>query len=1742
MAFCPQIDKWFFPKNVTQNEIEFTGDHTPYENSDQWNWAALIQLTSHNGSSGWHLLSHWADSTGKRSFKFDTYYLGGKQWFRGRISHNGNLIAGDNTVEIEIPDSWMGQPILFGASFQLGTPSTASSTFYLHMVGPAGAVHTGSNTAIGPLYASSTEPIRMGYTDSEDYAMLWQHWNVQPAMANQDFEDLYNIVKHPLTDFSPTMYYGFNQNPPSVSGGTITMQGSLAEEWIVNHSSTSGLEITRETRRTALEKSAYIWNGIDQYMSLANGSGAEDFNPAGDFTVFCLHEYTATDIPLTAGGDILARKSSYKDGGTPGTASWEMYNGTGSTTKCVGSHNGSTRYIQSTGTLYEGTRVLSAVTFDLESPTSLKMTMYLISEHGTNISATTTIPAKLFETTHPVELFGTIASTVNLFKGMSFYMGFCNSTVGRWDLENLYNRAITPESLSPFCLIDFSKAVGATYTSEIGDYVFDVIGTPELWTCDTVPQLAGALAIEPNKVKVVFDKEMKNNAALIDTTNYTFEGAGLLPTNPDLVVRVDGTVVEAQLNQTMLQSAPHSVEVSNVVGLDDAPIDPFANKVSFYGMGIQPTKVGPCQEIDWWQFPNIGLNYLQLDGLAAAGVFNGDYFTFTTMLTLGGDSTPGGTLLEQWGGGSNQHAIKIYTSGNIDNYYFNVTTSVGGGSGGTGVDTASVKIPSSLFGKHILLGAKYDASVESIVLYVIGPGVNISESFDVYPGGIYSAADSYARLALSHISYARIWHIAFTKGIPIDWFYFEKVYLGITVPSGAPLLICNREVPADGLGIDLGNSADWIAHIAATPNALTKQDLRQELEKSWWEFDGASSLSLDHASGGSDFNGDNISIVAMVLDQKYPHEATYGSNIISKSSDQGAYTGQLGWELSAYFGNYQGSQISLNGTARQTWLLSTADIYQGSRVLEVMTFEVVDGSESWHKNYSVTEQGLFAATPRNHFGAKFFEGVAPVEIGGRILESLRNYGGNLFWVAAYDPTILTEQNCQDLYDRVITPQSLNPFFMMEFKEPVGATYTSEIGGYVFTVNGTPILRECDETPPGPITNLVLTPGTEQITLNWDNPTDPDFEGVMFRRKTTGYPTSPTDGDLAYDGLDETFIDPFLDPEETYYYSAYAYDEVPNYSTETYGNASPIGGPKITSAIAYVSKVRVVFDSDMSDVGLTTPGNYTFVGPFALTTASVVKVDSTTVDVFVNEYQKQGGAYTITIENVKNTFGDVINPLYNDKAFTGVGIIPIVESASVIDVSTIRVQYSKLMFYDSELEKAANYVFSGPTSLTSSLVSASDSGGKTRADVTLNEEMLTGGAYTIEASNVADLVGNPLDTGNDTADFTGEGVAPRVGAAATVIDETTVRIVYDERVVDAQAEDVSSYSILPTLAISSVTRIIDDFTYELITATHAPNELYTITVSSAVEDIAGNTIDPSYNTSEFYGAETSPPEIWMEPEDGTTDADDVNIRTKIRIIALDTEQDFTGIDVSTLDLKVSRLTDSGSTIEQPVVEPGDLQYVGGEVIGNFRPGFEGKVTGDPLNQVTGVMFHFIPKSHWLPDTTYTVTATISDLSPAIPNQNTFIGTFRTDVPLCFEDDMSDQTALDATLISGFPAYPNNDKLRQVLMQNCTTSKNRFIQARTLMYLATKTEMRTVIAGYFDYALVDSIKLCDRVPTLLVKQALDKYKKTVRAAIDEVPELTRTAKDMILQYYEGSSPIYVVNAVALVVLLTAVFGEE
>ena len=86
--------------------------------------------------------------------------------------------------------------------------------------------------------------------------------------------------------------------------------------------------------------------------------------------------------------------------------------------------------------------------------------------------------------------------------------------------------------------------------------------------------------------------------------------------------------------------------------------------------------------------------------------------------------------------------------------------------------------------------------------------------------------------------------------------------------------------------------------------------------------------------------------------------------------------------------------------------------------------------------------------------------------------------------------------------------------------------------------------------------FTATGGNHKVDLSWTNPSDSDFVEVEIRRSTQGFPATPTSGNHVYNCACQSYQDTGRTNGTTYYYSIFARDEVPNYSTAATDSATP----------------------------------------------------------------------------------------------------------------------------------------------------------------------------------------------------------------------------------------------------------------------------------------------------------------------------------------------------------------------------------------------------------------------------------------------------------------------------------------------------------------------------------------------------------------------------------------------------------
>jgi len=140
--------------------------------------------------------------------------------------------------------------------------------------------------------------------------------------------------------------------------------------------------------------------------------------------------------------------------------------------------------------------------------------------------------------------------------------------------------------------------------------------------------------------------------------------------------------------------------------------------------------------------------------------------------------------------------------------------------------------------------------------------------------------------------------------------------------------------------------------------------------------------------------------------------------------------------------------------------------------------------------------------------------------------------------------------------------------------------------YIFFSTAIPL------SAPDPVSGFASESSDQLVRLRWTTPNSINFTGTLIRCKTTGYPTSPTDGTLVCDkpatqNFNDSFVHTGLSNDVTYYYAAWAHDDSGHYSSPVYQTGKPtaatVGKLKVQpdgSPVDFYGKiVTAVFASD-----------------------------------------------------------------------------------------------------------------------------------------------------------------------------------------------------------------------------------------------------------------------------------------------------------------------------------------------------------------------------------------------------------------------------------------------------------------------------------------------------------------------------------------------------------------------------------
>lgn len=194
------------------------------------------------------------------------------------------------------------------------------------------------------------------------------------------------------------------------------------------------------------------------------------------------------------------------------------------------------------------------------------------------------------------------------------------------------------------------------------------------------------------------------------------------------------------------------------------------------------------------------------------------------------------------------------------------------------------------------------------------------------------------------------------------------------------------------------------------------------------------------------------------------------------------------------------------------------------------------------------------------------------------------------------------------------------------------------------------------------------------------------------------------------------------------------------------------------------------------------------------------------------------------------------------------------SATAISSTELYVTYNQSMAED--VLDSNNYLLTSQTGVIPNITTIVfyPSGQTLAVKITLDSELTNDAIYTLTASNVHSAAGVLIDPNYDSDDFPGIGEPPfLVGAAA--VNGTTIELLFsEEMMVDGYLTEAQYYQFSPnTFSIQSVDVSLNPLiVLTIYLGEMIEGELYTVTVSENLKDLASNFIDPAQRTAQFTG--------------------------------------------------------------------------------------------------------------------------------------------------------------------------------------------------------------------------------------------------------------------------------------------------
>ncbi|MCT4686786.1 Ig-like domain-containing protein [Vallitalea sp.] len=369
----------------------------------------------------------------------------------------------------------------------------------------------------------------------------------------------------------------------------------------------------------------------------------------------------------------------------------------------------------------------------------------------------------------------------------------------------------------------------------------------------------------------------------------------------------------------------------------------------------------------------------------------------------------------------------------------------------------------------------------------------------------------------------------------------------------------------------------------------------------------------------------------------------------------------------------------------------------------------------------------------------------------------------------------------------------------------------------------------------------------------------------------------------------------------------------------FGGVSKLAAAKVTqTAIAKSNtKVQVLFDQELDKDTAEDISNYTIKdrsgNALVVLEAKVVTKDEDATNYNKSVYlttaeQKAGELYTITVANVNNIDGVVVDSSNKEAKFGGMAkdtTAPKVEQTAVAKSnSTVEVIFKEEMDATTAND-IANYTIKDRDGKAFTVLAAELQKGNKIVRLT-TEAQKAGMLYTITITNVKDISGNTIDSSYDEAKFGGlalDTAAPKVVSSYAKIEDGVTYVYVDfDKNVDAETATVfANYKFDNDLGYGLSAEVqTDGSIVKVKTNDQGFNTMYKVTVTGVKS--ADGVVIGSDNTASFAGVGAD-----VKPEVSYA------VATNIRTVEIYLNTTVADSAIQSGDFTIAKNTNSSSTV-------------------------------------------------------------------------------------------------------------------------------------------------------------------------------------------------------------------------------------